>query len=239
MITHIIYHIPGRKVGCTKNLSKRRRWYPKGLYIEVLEELHDKTDQEAGDIEWAWADMFGYRREAHYALVLRNLSNLTPEKRLAFFASYGAQRSLSMVTAEQIEDKMRRMRQRMLDVVPIERRREIARIALAKAQAILELRPEIRREAGRKGGTNGGSKGGLKRAENMTPEQRSASARHASLIGSNIGGTRRAEVLTKEQLSDIGKKGQIASMKIGRCPYCGFEGNLSVWHLDNCRKKPN
>ena len=71
MITHIIYHIPGRKVGCTRNLEARRLLYlsregsiPK---IEILEELCDKTDQEAGDQEWRWADRLGYKRGKHYA----------------------------------------------------------------------------------------------------------------------------------------------------------------------------
>jgi hypothetical protein len=73
MITHVIYHIPGRKVGCTKDLTFRKWWYqtsegslPNGM--EILEELHDKTNEEAGDIEWQWADRLGYRRGKHYTL---------------------------------------------------------------------------------------------------------------------------------------------------------------------------
>jgi hypothetical protein len=70
MITHIIYHIPGRKVGCTKNLKGRLLWYRryegKEPEYEVLEELHDKTDQEAGDRERFWADKFGYPRGPHF-----------------------------------------------------------------------------------------------------------------------------------------------------------------------------
>ena len=53
MITHIIYHIPGRKVGCCKDLEYRKSLYleMEGAIpeIEVLEELHDKSDQEATD----------------------------------------------------------------------------------------------------------------------------------------------------------------------------------------------
>lgn len=74
MITHTIYHIPGRKVGCTKNLQSRINEYLKheGVVpnVEVLEELHDKTDQEAGDIEWIWADKFGYNRGRHYSITI-------------------------------------------------------------------------------------------------------------------------------------------------------------------------
>jgi hypothetical protein len=63
MITHILYHVPGRKVGCTRNLAKRMKRYPPGTTIEVLLELHDKTDQEAGNIEQKWNRRFGYGRQ--------------------------------------------------------------------------------------------------------------------------------------------------------------------------------
>jgi hypothetical protein len=71
MITHIIYHIYGYKVGCTKDLVRRLDEYRYEGYtaeeVEILEKLHDKSDQEAGDIEWAWADKLGYRRGPHYS----------------------------------------------------------------------------------------------------------------------------------------------------------------------------
>ena len=60
VVSHTIYHIPGRKVGCTQSLERRKQQYlaEEGRIpqIEILEELSDKTDQEAGDIEWQWAD---------------------------------------------------------------------------------------------------------------------------------------------------------------------------------------
>jgi hypothetical protein len=78
MITHIIYHILGRKVGCTKDMDWRKKLYVKmeGKIpeIEILEELHDKTDKEAGDIEWQWADKLGYKRENHYTHIMRAVS---------------------------------------------------------------------------------------------------------------------------------------------------------------------
>ena len=55
---------------------------------EVLEELYDKTDQEAGDIEWKWADRFGYKRGKHYfqsivaQKVLGSFSNSTSEQKI-------------------------------------------------------------------------------------------------------------------------------------------------------------
>lgn len=75
MATHTIYHIYGYKVGCTNNLIRRISEYRRMGFsteeIQVLEELHDKTDKEAGDIEWQWADRFGYRRGAHYSTLTR------------------------------------------------------------------------------------------------------------------------------------------------------------------------
>lgn len=85
MITHYIYHIPGRKVGCTKDL-KTREWDYKSKEgtiptMEVLEEVHDANDQEAGDREWWWADKLGYPRSHHYTHTLRITSGITPEQR--------------------------------------------------------------------------------------------------------------------------------------------------------------
>jgi hypothetical protein len=71
MITHRIYEIPGRKIGCTKRSLKSRQ---KNYTIEkngkitliLIEELSDMSDQEAGDREWWWADKLGYKRGPHY-----------------------------------------------------------------------------------------------------------------------------------------------------------------------------
>lgn len=83
MITHIIYHVIGRKVGCTIDMLKRRAYYrSKGInIIRILEELHNKTDQEAGDIEWQWADHFGYRRGQHFAVSRKAALAPPPERR--------------------------------------------------------------------------------------------------------------------------------------------------------------
>lgn len=45
--------------------------YDEGIrpwFVCIREELHDKTDQEAGDIEWQWADRLGYKRGVHYTI---------------------------------------------------------------------------------------------------------------------------------------------------------------------------
>jgi arginyl-tRNA--protein-N-Asp/Glu arginylyltransferase len=68
---HVIYHIPGQKVGCSKQFDIRKKQYPKGTVFQVLEELTDCTDEEAGDVEWAWADHFGYRRGQHYSIAVK------------------------------------------------------------------------------------------------------------------------------------------------------------------------
>jgi hypothetical protein len=67
---HTIYHIPGKKVGCTTNFKRRVEQYPEGTLIEVLEVLENVDDQAAGDCEWKWADHFGYRRYNHYCVAM-------------------------------------------------------------------------------------------------------------------------------------------------------------------------
>ena len=98
MITHVIYHIVGRKVGCCADLMSRKSWYPKDTTIEVVEELYDKSDQEAGDIEWQWADRFGYDRGVHYAEIKRRMSNRGPD----YFSEMGRKVSgFRTITMEQ------------------------------------------------------------------------------------------------------------------------------------------
>src|SRR6266498_841861 len=70
---YIIYHLPGKKVGCTENFQQRSGMYRSTGYlgeIEILETVTG-TAQEAGDIEWTYADTFGYPRSHHYVDVLR------------------------------------------------------------------------------------------------------------------------------------------------------------------------
>jgi hypothetical protein len=80
MISHYIYYIASiNKVGCTRNLLSRMWAYKYHLgfkpEFEILEELHDKTDQEAGDIEWQWADRFDCRRGVHYTKSMKALNS--------------------------------------------------------------------------------------------------------------------------------------------------------------------
>lgn len=65
-MTHIIYHIPDVKVGCTNDFERRKSEYPEGTQFEIIEVLEGFTDKEAGDREWDWADHYSYPRGTHY-----------------------------------------------------------------------------------------------------------------------------------------------------------------------------
>jgi hypothetical protein len=119
MITHVIYHIYGRKVGCTRNFHNRKGWYRSEGYtdkdFEILEELHDKTDQEAGDIEWQWLERFGYKKrgQPHYSSLAieqrRKNANKAREAMIVSrssdqwseFASKGGSARMASLTTEQ------------------------------------------------------------------------------------------------------------------------------------------
>lgn len=63
---HTIYEIPSRKVGCTKNLDRRKELYfASGLdsstEFKVLEILENVSDIEAGVIEREWQQKLGYQ----------------------------------------------------------------------------------------------------------------------------------------------------------------------------------
>jgi len=73
---YVIYHIPGKKVGCTGDFKQSSSMYRCNGYhgeIEILETVTG-TAQEAGDVEWAYADKFGYPRSHHYVDALRRFS---------------------------------------------------------------------------------------------------------------------------------------------------------------------
>lgn len=77
---YTIYHIPGVKVGCTTGFEKRRAQYPKDTVFEILETWPLSVgDQFAGDCEWWYADLYGYKRGRHYAR-----SDLSARKEIVF-----------------------------------------------------------------------------------------------------------------------------------------------------------
>lgn len=211
MITHIIYHIPGRKVGCTKSLEGRKSWYSKDTIFEVLEELEDKTDQEAGDIEWAWADKFGYRRGVHYTRVaIFTMSSEEWTKHLHQIGLKGSAALLEKTTPEQRKSWGKRTFELGVGIhaLTTEQRREFGKIS------------------GKKGGKKGGPIGGRTSKErgagifSLTPEEKSEIA--------SRGGTK---------TSKLGKAG---FQQVIECPHCGFKGQLAGlyrWHFDNCPQR--
>lgn len=61
MLTHTIYHIPGKKVGCTNNLKRRMTQYPEGTEFVKIMDLNDFSDEDAGQVERWWQKLYGYR----------------------------------------------------------------------------------------------------------------------------------------------------------------------------------
>lgn len=61
MLTHTIYHIPGKKVGCTNNLKCRMTQYPEGTEFVKIMDLNDFSDKDAGQVEHWWQKLYGYR----------------------------------------------------------------------------------------------------------------------------------------------------------------------------------
>ena len=218
MLTHVIYHIPGLKVGCSRNLVGRIKKYPRHRtrHLVVLEELHDKTNQEAGDIEWAWADRFGYERGPHYINTMEAakapgaFATMTDEKRVEL-----GKKSAATFTAEERK----------------ERARKAGLIGGRKTAEVMP--PEFYIEKGRKLGQT--------YVAMTTPEQRSEHAHHATAhltpeqrsANSRMGGN----ALTPEQLDKQGRK---VGTTQGQCPHCGLVanlGNLHRWHFDQCRHR--
>jgi hypothetical protein len=67
--TFYIYHLPGRKVGCTSNPAQRFATYRAQGWtgkIIILEELNCGPTH-AGNREWLYAKKFGYKLGWHYS----------------------------------------------------------------------------------------------------------------------------------------------------------------------------
>lgn len=73
MQTHTIYHIPGKKVGATKDFERRKSEYPVGTEFEILmDDLDGLTPKQVGDWEWWWADYLGYERGRYYGSIINS-----------------------------------------------------------------------------------------------------------------------------------------------------------------------
>ena len=86
MRTFYIYHVPGYKVGATTSYIRRSAWnfrrYGVEPYIIDELELPDTPEnwQIVGDLEWEYADEFGYDRGQHYAVTRKNQRLITVEQ---------------------------------------------------------------------------------------------------------------------------------------------------------------
>jgi hypothetical protein len=159
---HFIYHIAGRKVGCTKDMNYRKSLYKQmeGVVpkIEILEELHDKTDQEAGDMEWQWADKLGYKRDTHYTVTMKAVSSRGRSGALARLA----------LPESELDDQASRRRDKLMSNFSFEERSSWAKKA------------SVNKEASKRGGLKGGR---TTAALGKTAWQQKAECPNCGLVG--------------------------------------------------------
>jgi general stress protein YciG len=221
MITHVIYHIYGRKVGCTKNFHRRKGWYRfvdgyTDKDFEILEELHNKTDQEAGDIERQWAGTLGYKPGNHYAVTIKNVSQTPIEKRREignrlFELRLGIHSLSSQDKAEAGRKGANRVNELGLGGFQNMTRQQYA-------------------EAGRKGGSRTSSLGHSSFQTRSRDEHQKLS-REAGQKGGRTGASGRHQAAL----------GSTPFQRKSTCIFCGAEctiANIKRWHDDNCRKRP-
>ena len=88
MKTFTIYHVPGHKVGATADYRRRERYNFRYYGVEpyIIDELElpdtPATWQIVGDLEFEYADEFGYERGKHYK-AMRQHNRLTQAGRIA------------------------------------------------------------------------------------------------------------------------------------------------------------
>lgn len=169
---HVIYHIVGRKVGCSQNIERRMKTYEekegeRPIY-EVLEELNGVSNQEAGDREWWWADKFGYKRGVHYAVIRtaaiersrRGTELSTPEQK-TLAGKNGGRRRAEILSGERISEIAREAGKRSIETRTPEYRSATGRhaglVTLERGTGIHGLSSDQRREYGRLGGRTGGA----------------------------------------------------------------------------------
>lgn len=72
---YYIYHVPGNKIGATKDYEKRREYNFNNYSIEpiIIETMEGEDTPEfwqiVGDREWELADQYGYERGTHYKVM--------------------------------------------------------------------------------------------------------------------------------------------------------------------------
>lgn len=235
MITHVIYEIPGRKIGCTIDLENRlclyKQWEGIRPEVRILEELHDATDQEAGDRERYWQEKLGYKVDRqHYADTVAmaassvgSLQNIPHDERIVNGRKGGSQR-VANLTPEQLSEDNRRRGLRTLE------------LGVGIFGRTLAQHSADSHQAGLVGGPIGGKIGGINSWIKLTPEERSARAKR----NTNLAGLRR-RIETGEAQECARQLGLISSKVRVRCPHCrkkGVRAAMHKWHFDNCPLKP-
>jgi hypothetical protein len=104
---YTIYHVVGIKVGCTRIFDGRtiqnQERYGSDAIIEILDIVSESCGADfAGDVEWGWADWFGYPRANHYSQ--RWDSTLTKEE-LSEYGKRGGRVQAQRIRAYTCDDR--------------------------------------------------------------------------------------------------------------------------------------
>jgi hypothetical protein len=216
VIMYTIYHVIGKKVGCTVNFEKRKTQYPDGTQVEILEELDSSVgDQIAGDREHYWADHFGYKKYSHYSKSNWNLRQTMEQKsqagKKAGELGVSGFQTMTFEQRSQIGKRTAELGKSGFQNLTSEQRSEIAKKTAALGlTGYATLPPEKRRVGGRRGG----------KISSALPTNafRTGVAARASAASPNS-----------------------VSNKISECPYCGtsIRGPSFYRHKKACERKNN
>lgn len=243
-ITHYIYHIPGRKFGCTTNYESRRVNY--GSDVRKVMHVHEVcvgcTDQEAGDRERYWNLLFGYKPGPHYGAAADSYRK-------------GGQKSAELGVGG-------------FQTMPTERHSEIGRRNFELGIGIHKLTSAEKADAARKAiivqAANGTGFYGMTKEQRREIALRTAaqgksgfqlSTREQQIARAQRGGKKASELrlgihaMTPEQRRAASRKGDKSkggkrSAELYRnmeCPHCGVVGNapnVFRFHFDRCKHKP-
>jgi len=229
MLTHTIYHIPGLKVGATKDFERRKSEYPHGTEFEVLmDDLDGLSPKEVGNWEWWWADYLGYPRGRHYASSVQ-----TPERRVKL--------SMTMkISPKAIAQRTEKAKAQI--GIP---KTEETKAKISAANLGVPKPPRTPEHSA----ANAEARRGAKRTEEARAKM------SASKIGKPQTEAHKAAVkkacvgcqlgIPKGPMSEE-QKAAISLAKTGKkqtkvtCPHCGKVGGYATmprWHFNNCKMR--
>jgi hypothetical protein len=222
-----IYHIPGVKIGCSKNpkIRVKVQGYTEYTILEEYEDIDIASirEQELQKEYGYRVDTIKYKHSSEIIERYRSKENSSKGGKKLFELGIGA----FSLTKEQRSKLSQECGNKAKDL----------------GIGIFSLTKEERSDNGKKGGLKNklsghiselgkkyGSIQGKKNVENkfwenITSEQRAL-------------GAKRAHELHKEMYSEMAK---INIRKKSICPYCQKEGQRAVmgrWHFENCKQKP-